>query len=81
MKLKHNKMILICVYVTFYSTTGMSAGRMSARLDKCVKQAEAAFQMDVVERRKKFSFLSRYTGHWGTAMDDGSDEDVYSNEQ
>ena len=59
----------------------MSAGRMSARLDKSVKQAETAFQMDVVERRKKFSFLSRYTGHWGTAMDEESDEDVSRNEQ
>lgn len=53
----------------------MSAGRMSSRLDKSVKQAETAFQMDVVERRKKFSFLSRYTGHWGTALDDESEEE------
>ena len=44
------------------------AARMSKRLAKSVKQAELACELNVAERRKKFSFLARHSGQWGEAM-------------
>ena len=49
--------------------------RMSVRFSKSVEQAEEAFEMDVLERRKRCSFLARYHGHWGQAINLSDDEE------
>ena len=48
---------------------------MSVRFSKSVEQAEEAFEMDVLERRKRCSFLARYHGHWGQAINLSDDEE------
>ena len=48
---------------------GSVPANMSARLAKSLEIAEMAYGLDVVDRRKKFSFLSRFNGDWSQAMD------------
>ena len=49
--------------------------KMSGRLRKSIAMAEAATQLDVVERRTKYSFANRFPGPWGSAIDVNSDDE------